>query len=46
MKPSTTDEIKGTFHEVSGKVKEEVGKAINDRDLKAEGKAEKLTGKV
>ena len=39
MKPSTTDEIKGTVHEVKGKV-------TNNPNLQAEGNAEKNTGKV
>ena len=38
--------IKGTFHEVKGKVKEKAGKVTNNPDLKAEGHAEKLGGKV
>ena len=31
---------------MKGTIKEEVGKITNDRDLKAEGKAEKKEGKV
>jgi uncharacterized protein YjbJ (UPF0337 family) len=31
---------------VKGTIKEEVGKVTGDRNLKAEGKAEKKTGKV
>ena len=46
MKTSTKDRIRGSFHEVKGTIKEEVGKATNNRDLKAEGKAEKKAGKV
>ena len=38
MKTSTKDKIKGSFHEVKGAIKEEVGKATNDRNLKAKGK--------
>ena len=45
MKTSTKDRIKGSFHEVKGTIKEQVGKVTNDRDLKAEGKAEKKVGK-
>jgi uncharacterized protein YjbJ (UPF0337 family) len=41
MTTSTEDKIKGTFHEVKGKIKEQVGKLTDDRDLKADGKAEK-----
>src|SRR5664280_1394105 len=39
-------EIKGTFHEVKGKVKETVGQVTNNPDLEAEGKAEHRAGKV
>jgi len=46
MKTSTKDNIKGSFHKVKGTIKEEVGKVTGDRNLKAEGKAEKMTGKV
>jgi len=46
MKTSTKDNLEGSFHEVKGTIKEEVGKVIGNRDLKAEGKAEKKTGKV
>jgi len=46
MNSSTTDKIKGAAKEVAGKVKEETGKAIGDRDLQARGTAEKVEGKV
>ena len=46
MKPSTSDQIKGKFHEMKGDVKEEAGKLTNNRNLEAEGQDEKLTGKV
>ena len=46
MNPSTKDEIKGTFHELKGKVKEKTGQATNNPDLEAEGQAENLAGKV
>ncbi len=38
MRPSMKDKIKGSFHEVKGTIKEEVGKVTNDRNLKAGGK--------
>jgi uncharacterized protein YjbJ (UPF0337 family) len=44
MKISTKDKIEGSFHEIKGTIKEEVGKVTNDRNLKAEGKAEKKNG--
>jgi len=40
------DEIEGKFDQVKGKTKEAVGRAINDRDLEAEGKADNLGGQV
>ena len=40
------DELEGKFDQVKGKTKEAVGRAINDRDLEAEGQAENLGGKV
>jgi uncharacterized protein YjbJ (UPF0337 family) len=46
MKTSTRDAIKGPFHEVKGTINEQVGKATNDRDLKAEGQGRKNAGKV
>ena len=46
MSTSTTDEIKGTFHQVKGKIKEKVGQITNNPDLEAEGQAEHTAGKV
>ena len=46
MKQSTKDKAEGKFHEVKGKVKEEVGRATNNPDLEAEGQVEKVGGKV
>ena len=40
MKPSTRDEIKGTFHDLKGKAKEKAGQLVNDSYLQAEGHAE------
>jgi len=42
----TEDKTKGKFHEIKGKVKEEVGKLTNSPELETEGKAEKIAGKV
>jgi uncharacterized protein YjbJ (UPF0337 family) len=42
---STEDKTKGKFHEIKGKVKEEVGKLTNSPELEAEGKNEKNAGK-
>jgi uncharacterized protein YjbJ (UPF0337 family) len=46
MDRSTTDQVKGTFHELKGKIKETVGDVINDDKMKAEGQDENLSGKV
>ena len=46
MKTSTKDKIKGSFHEVTGTIKEEIGKVTNDSNLKGEGKAEKKAERV
>ena len=46
MKPSTTDQIKGSFHEMKGKAKEKAGQVTNNPSLAAEGENEKLAGKV
>lgn len=40
------DRIVGSAKVVKGKVKEAVGKAIGDSKLEAEGKADKIEGKV
>jgi uncharacterized protein YjbJ (UPF0337 family) len=46
MSQSAKDQIKGTFHEVKGKVKETAGEVTNNPNLEAEGQAENLGGKV
>ena len=46
MKSSTKDNIEGKMHQVKGKIKETVGKAVGNPDLEAEGKVENLGGKV
>ena len=46
MKPSTTDELQGKFHDVKGKVKEAAGKLTNNPNLEADGDAEQIDGKV
>jgi uncharacterized protein YjbJ (UPF0337 family) len=37
---------KGKWHKVKGKIKQIAGKAVGNRDLEAEGKAENVDGKV
>lgn len=46
MKTSTTDRIRGKFHELKGKAKEKAGEVIGDRHLESEGKSENLAGKI
>ena len=46
MKPSTTDQIQGKFHEVKGKAKQKAGQVTNNPNLEAEGQAEKVAGVV
>ncbi|WP_373500062.1 CsbD family protein [Desulfococcus sp.] len=46
MKSSTKDNVEGKMHQVKGKIKETVGKAVGNPDLEAEGKVENLEGKI
>jgi uncharacterized protein YjbJ (UPF0337 family) len=40
------DELEGKFDQAKGATKETVGRAVDDRDLEAEGDAERTGGKV
>ena len=40
------DEVEGKFDQAKGSVKETVGRAINDRDLEAEGSTDRAGGKL
>lgn len=40
------DRIKGSAKQLKGSVKETVGKAVGDRKLVADGKADKFEGKI
>jgi uncharacterized protein YjbJ (UPF0337 family) len=40
------DEVEGKFDQAKGGVKETVGRAINDRDLEAEGQADRAGGNI
>jgi uncharacterized protein YjbJ (UPF0337 family) len=40
------DELEGKFDQAKGATKETVGRAVDDRDLEAEGDAERAGGKV
>lgn len=46
MDSSTSDKIKGNLHEAKGKIKEETGRAIGNRDMEDRGVGEKAAGKV
>ena len=46
MKSSTQDKAEGKWHKVKGKIKQVAGKAVGNRDLEAEGKAENFDGNV
>ncbi len=40
------DELEGKFDQAKGATKETVGRAVDDRDLEAEGDAERIGGEV
>ncbi|MFN2529923.1 MAG: CsbD family protein [Pyrinomonadaceae bacterium] len=40
------DEVEGKFDQAKGKAKETVGRAIDDRELEHEGRADNAGGKV
>ncbi len=40
------DELEGKFDQAKGGVKETVGRATNDRDLEAEGQADRAGGNI
>jgi len=46
MKSSTHEKAEGKWRKVKGKIKQVAGKAVGNRDLEAEGKAENVDGKV
>jgi len=46
MKSSTQDKSEDKWHQLKGKIKQVTGKAVGNRDLEAEGKAENTDGKV
>jgi len=43
---STSDKIKGTANEAVGNVKQAVGKATGNNQMRSEGKAQELKGDV
>ena len=46
MKDSTKDKIEGGVHDAKGTVKEKIGHATNNPNFEAEGKDEKVGGKI
>jgi uncharacterized protein YjbJ (UPF0337 family) len=46
MKDSTKDKVEGAVHDAKGSVKEKVGRATNNPNLEAEGRDEKVAGKI
>jgi uncharacterized protein YjbJ (UPF0337 family) len=46
MKSSTKDKVKGSFHEAKGGIKEMAGKITDNPKLEAQGKGEKVAGRV
>ena len=46
MKSSNQNHVEGKIHQVKGKIKENIGKLVNNPDLEAEGKNENLKGKI
>jgi uncharacterized protein YjbJ (UPF0337 family) len=46
MKSSTRDKIAGTARNIAGQIKEVTGKALGNNRLTAEGKADKVEGRV
>jgi uncharacterized protein YjbJ (UPF0337 family) len=46
MKSSARDKAEGKMHQAKGKVKEVIGRAVNNPDMEAEGNVEKLGGVV
>ena len=46
MKDSTKDKAAGNAKNIKGKVKEAAGKAIGNPDLRDEGRADQIEGKI
>lgn len=46
MSTPNRDEVEGKFDQVKGSVKETIGGATGDRDLEAEGQADRASGNV
>ncbi len=46
MKFSADDKANGKLHEVKGAIRQKVGELTNDPNLDADGRAEKIAGKI
>lgn len=46
MKPSTKDQVEGTFRQAKGTIKEVAGDLTDNPKLEAEGTGEKIDGNV
>jgi uncharacterized protein YjbJ (UPF0337 family) len=46
MKSGTRDKAEGKMHQVKGKIKATIGKAVNNNELEAEGNLENIGGKA
>lgn len=46
MKSSTKNNAEGKMHQVKGKIKETIGKVVDNHELEIEGKVENAKGKV
>ena len=46
MKSSTKDQVEGKFHKIKGELKEIAGNLSMKPELEAEGKDERIAGKV
>ena len=46
MNDSTKDKIEGTAKDIKGKIKETAGKAVGNPNLRDQGRADQVEGKV
>jgi uncharacterized protein YjbJ (UPF0337 family) len=46
MSGSTGDKIKGTANEVGGKIRQGVGRAIDDKEMEAKGRLQEAKGEA
>ena len=46
MKSNTKNSAEGKIHQVRGKIKETIGKIVNNHELEIEGKVESAKGKI